>query len=173
MQMLNRYFSPFALTLILSAIYFYEPESAGAPLPFNIKLSLIILAVSTLVNWWLSANTYRFIHWARQMRVLQVWLNFIWSAPLVYLLVPYWGPMWLLLVMSPVTAALYMSWWPTLGMSLISSATMLGIYYLQGMAPEGAALGMACVHALFIVIFSLFVHGLAQTALRLRDANLS
>ena len=38
---------------------------------------------------------------------------------------------------------------------------------------EGPGLGMGVSHAAFIVIFSLFVHGLAQTALRLRDSNLA
>jgi len=164
MQMLNRYFTPFALILILSAIYFSEPE------PADTKMSLAILAVSILVNWWFSANTYRFIHWSRQMRVLQVWINFIWSAPLVYLLVPYWAPMWLLFVMAPVTSALYMNFWQTLGTSLVSAGTMLLVYYFKNLL-EGPALGMACVHASFIVIFSLFVHSLAQAALRLRDAK--
>lgn len=173
MQLLNRYFTPFALILVLCACYFYVPESENEPLPLDIKLSLGILAVSVLVNWWLSAYTYRFIRWARPMKSIQVWMNFVWSAPLVYFLVPYWGPMWLLFVMAPVTAALYMSWWPTLGTALVSSGTMLFIYHIRGMAPEGAALGMACIHAVFIVIFSLFVHALAQTALRLRDSKLS
>ena len=45
MQMLNRYFAPFALILIISAIYFSEPDPAAY------KLSLVILAVSVIVNW--------------------------------------------------------------------------------------------------------------------------
>lgn len=166
MQMLNRYFTPFALILILSALYFSEPE------PRDARLSLGILGASMLVNWWFSANTYRFVHWSRQMRVLQVWMNFLWAAPLVYLLVPYWAPVWLLFVMAPVTAALYFSWWPTLGMGLVSAGSLMLVYYLRNPL-EGAALGMALVHAAFIVVFALFVHSLAQAALRLRDANLA
>jgi hypothetical protein len=166
MQMLNRYFSPFALIMILSAIYFSEPE------PKDTKLSLAILAASIIVNWYLSANTYHFIRWARQMRVLQIWLNFVWAAPLVYLLVPYWAPVWLLFAMAPVTAALYMTWWHTFGTALISAGAMLLVYHLRNpMALEGATLGMALVHAAFIVVFSLFVNSLAQAAIRLRDAK--
>ncbi len=80
--------------------------------------------------------------------------------------------MWLLFVMAPVTAALYFSFWQTLATALAASATMLGIYYYRGVFDGGPAAGMAFVEGVFIVIFSLFVHGLAQTALRLRDANL-
>ena len=166
MHLLNRYFTPFAFVLILSAIYFSEPE------PRDYKLSLAILGASVFVNWWISANTYRFIRWSRQLHVVQVWLNFVWAVPLFYLLQPYWGPMWLLFVMAPVTSALYMGRWQTLGTALVSAGTMLAIYYHRGVFDIGPAGGMACVHAIFIVVFSLFVHGLAQTALRMRDANL-
>lgn len=169
MQMLNRYFTPFALMLILTAVYFSEPD------PRDYKLSLAILCVSTVVNWWLSASAYRFINWARQMKALQVWLNFIWAVPLFYLLQPYWAPVWLLFVMGPATAALYMGRAMTLGVAAVSSATMLAIYYRRGVFEGGLgpAGGQAFVHAGFIIVFSLFVHGLAQAALRLRDATSS
>ena len=167
MQLLNRYFSPFALVLILSAIYYSEPN------PRDLKISLVILALSIFVNWWLGKYTYRFIHWARELRLLQVWINFIWSVPLFFLLQPYWAPMWLLFAMSPVTAALTMGWWHTLGAAAAGAGTMLAIYVFRGLPMEGPAWGMACVHASFIIFFALFVHSLAQAALRLRDANRS
>lgn len=166
MQMLNRYFTPFALILILSAIFFSEPE------PKAYWMSLSILAISTLVNWWLARNSYRFIHWVRQMRTVQVWLNFLWSVPLFYLLQQFWGPMWLLFMMAPVTAALYMGRWQTFGTAMVSALTMLGIYYSRGVFDSPQAGGQALVHASFIVIFALFVRALAQNALRLRDAGL-
>lgn len=164
MQMLNRYFAPFALMLILSAVYFSEPE------PRAYQLSLAVLALSIGVNWWLTKNMYRFYKWAWQMRALQVWLNLIWAVPLFHLLMPYWGPMWLLFVMAPATAAMYWDRLKTLGMAAVSSAVMLALYHAHGV--EGVAMSMALVHAAFIVVFSLFVHGLVETALRLRDAGL-
>lgn len=166
MQMLNRYFTPFALILILSAIYFSQPD------PRDYKISLLILLTSILVNWWLSKNAYRKPWLARHMRKIQVWLNFIWAAPLFYLLQPYWGPMWLLFVMAPVTAALYFRFWQTFAVSIVVSSTMLAMYYHRGVFDGGPAAGMAFVEAAFIVVFSLFVHGLAQTALRLRDSQI-
>jgi len=164
MQMLNRYFAPFALLLILSAVYFSEPE------PRAYKLSLAVLTASIIVNWWLTKNMYRFYRWAWQTRALQVWLNLIWAIPLFHFLMPFWGPMWLLFVMAPATAAMYWDRWKTLGMALASAGTMLAMYRWHGV--EGVALSMALVHAAFIVVFSLFVHGLVETALRLRDAGL-
>jgi hypothetical protein len=175
MQMLNRYFVPFALILILSAIWF----NVENPLDWRhwdapYKLSLAILAVSMVVNWWFAKNTYRYIHLAKQMKILQVWLYYIWAVPLFWLLQPFWGPVWLLFVMAPITAALFTNRRHTVIKALVSASTMLGIYYKRGVFEGGLgpAGGMACVHACFIVIFALFVYGLEQTALRLRDARL-
>ncbi len=166
MQMLNRYFSPFALFLILSAVYFSDPD------PSAYRASLIILALAFAVNWWLTANTYRFIRWVRRMRQIQIWLNFAWAVPLFYLLQPYWAPMWLLFVMAPVTAALYAGFWETLLTSLAADATMLAIYYSRGVFAMGSAeAGMAATQALFIVVVALFINGLATASLRLRDAS--
>ncbi|MFA6004813.1 MAG: hypothetical protein WC881_12195 [Elusimicrobiota bacterium] len=175
MQMLNRYFAPFALLLILSAIYFSTPDPENVRLTWQTyKAAFAILALSVLVNMWISKNTYHYIHWARQLKVLQVWLNYFWAIPLVYLLLPFWGPMWLLFVMAPATAALYWRRWQTLATALVSSTTLLVIYHQRGAFEAGFAegmAGMAYVHALFIVVISLFIHGLAETALRLRDAR--
>lgn len=175
MQMLNRYFAPFALLLILSAICFtVENPMDVAHWDSSYKLAFGILALSAAVNWWFSANTYHFIHWARALRQLQIWLNFVWAVPLFWLLQPYWAPVWLLFVMAPSTAALYSSRRETLLTAAVSSASMLAIYYKRGVFDGGLgpAGGMAIVHAVFILVLSMFIHGLAQTALRLRDASL-
>jgi hypothetical protein len=175
MQMLNRYFVPFALILILSAIWF----NVENPLDWrhwdtSYKQALVILAVSMLVNWYLSSHTYRYIHWAKQMKILQVWLYYLWAVPLFWLLQPFWGPMWLLFVMAPVTAALFTDRWQTLASAVVSAGTMLLVYYKRGLFQDGIGPqeGMVCVHAAFIIVFALFVYGLEQTALRLRDAAL-
>jgi hypothetical protein len=175
MQMLNRYFAPFALLLILSAIFFSaENPTDVAHWDRSYKLALGILAVSTVVNWWFSANTYRFIHWARQLRQAQIWLTFLWTVPLFWLLQPFWAPMWLLFVMAPATAALYTEKIETAVTAFVSAGSMLFIYYKRGAFDGGLgpAGGMALCHAAFIVVFSMFVQGLADTALKLRDAML-
>lgn len=167
MNLLNVYFTPFATALVLVALYFSEPE------PMVKRLSFGVLLLSLIVNHWFTRNIYRFVGWSSRLKTFQVWLNFLWSVPLFYLLGAYWGPMWLLFTMSPVTSALYQGRWQTLGTACVSSATMLGLYYLRS-ASLGLPLGevvwaMAFVHAAFIVVLSLFVHALAETALRLRD----
>jgi len=169
MQMLNRYFAPFALLLILSAIYFSEPD------PRDYKLSLGILAASILVNWALTKYAYRWFQWVQYMKALQVWANFIWSIPLFWLLQPYWAPMWLLFALAPATAALNTSRVHAFLCAAASAGTMLAIYHQRGVFDGGIgpAGGMAFVHAGFIIVLTMFVHALAQAALRLRDPQLS
>lgn len=164
MQMLSRYFTPFALLLILSAVHFSEPE------PGVTKIAIAILAADVFLNWWIGKNQYRWVGWAGRFRQMQVWLNFVWAMPLFYLLYPYWAPMWLLFVLAPTAAALTTSKLETVLCALCAAGAMIGIIWSR-QPLEGPYLGMALSHGAFIVIFSLFVHSLAQTALRLRDSN--
>jgi len=167
MNLLNLYFTPFATALVLVAIYFSEPDKVTKYWSFG------ILAVSLGVNHWFSKNTYRFFGWATQLKIVQVWLTFVWSAALAYLLMPYWAPMWLLLTLPPVTAAMYQDKWKTLATGIVCGATLLGLYYLRqrsvGMYLGDSRWAMAAVHAAFIPVLGVFVHALAQTALKMRD----
>jgi len=164
MQMLSRYFTPFALVLILLAVHFGEPESSTT------KIAVAILLADVFANWWIGKNQYRWVRWAGRFRQIQVWLNLVSAIPLFYLLYPYWGLMWLLFVLAPTAAALTTSRLETVLCALAAAGSMIGIiWYRQPL--EGPFLGMVFSHAAFIIIFSLFVHSLAQTALRLRDSN--
>ena len=119
MQMLSRYFTPFALFLIFSAVYFGEPE------PQATRISMAILLCDVLLNWWIGRNQYRWVGWAARLRQVQVWINFIWAVPLFYLLYPFWGPMWLLFVLAPTAAALTTSRTETVVCSLAAAGAMI------------------------------------------------
>jgi len=165
MNLLNLYFTPFATLLVTIAIYFSEPDRATKYAAFA------ILGVSLIVNHWFSKNTYRFVGWASRLKQIQIWLTYIWSMLLFYLLFPYWAPMWLLLTMPAVTAAMYQNQLQTLITGLISGGTVLGVYYLRWRGNDIPAQlwAQAVVHAGFIPVLALFVHALAQTALKMRD----
>ncbi len=164
MQILNLYFSPFAAILIIFAIYFSDIEK---PAMF---ISAGILAAVTLLNYWIAKQAYRFLQWTNTIRIVILWLNLAASIMLFYMLGSYWAPMWLLFLTAPATAAMFMSRLRTLAVAFAAAASMLGIYLLKGV--EGAVFwGQASVHAIFVIIFSLFVHALAQMALRIRDST--
>lgn len=165
MQLLNRYFFPYAAFLILTAIYCVEPDRRTT------ALSVGVLLVSAAVNHWFVRYSYRIVRWTRFLRAAQVWLNYVWSVPLVYLLGGWWAPMWLLLAMAPATAAMFQSRRQTLLTAMLSALTLLALYWYRGV--EGpVAWGQALVHASFIIVFSMLIHSLNQLALRLRDSRI-
>ena len=167
MNLLNLYFTPFAAAMVVAAVYFSEPDATTKYLSFG------LLLFSLVINHWFSKNTYRFVGWAGRLKVLQVWLTFLWSGVLAYLLMPYWAPMWLLLTMPPVTAAMYQGRVQTLGTAAVCSASVLGLYWVYernvGMPLGEVMWAQGALQALFIPVLAAFVHELAQTALRMRD----
>jgi len=184
MHILNYYFTPFAVILILFAIFFSQPEKEVTYLSFG------ILAAAFALNYWLNKNVYRFIRWSRHIRAATVWLNLAVSAALFYLLSPYWSPMWLLFLTAPAASAMYMKKWQVFGVALASSLLMLAFYLYRGAAsllaadPElpglGAALSqvlgntqhlaMAATQAVFIIFFSMFTAAMTEMTLKVRDS---
>jgi hypothetical protein len=185
MHILNYYFTPFAVLLILFAIFFSEPDRAVTYASFG------ILAAAFAVNYWLANNIYRFLRWSRHIRALNVWINLAVSAALFYLLASYWAPMWLLFLAAPAASAMYMKKWQVFGIALTSVALMLGIYLYKGVAfalsmadpgtltaAQAAAQvladtqhwGMAATQAVFIIFFSMFTAAMAEMIVKVRDS---
>jgi hypothetical protein len=170
MHILNFYFTPFAVILILFAIFFSEPE------PGVTRMSFAILGAAFAANWWLNRNTYRFLRWSRHIRALTVWLNLAVSATLFYLLSAYWAPMWLLFLTAPAASAMYMKKWQVLLVSLVSAGLMVGLYYARSLAyGDGGGMGtqlwgMAGTQAVFIVFFSMFTAAMAEMIIKVRDS---
>lgn len=160
MHLLNYYFTPFAVILIMFAVYFSEPERAVA------WGSFAILAVSFTLNYWFSKNTYRFMQWSRNIRSIMAWLNLATSAVLFYLLGSYWAPMWLLFLIAPAAGAMFMSRAQVLALAASSSGAMLGVYYIRSVmfeTPLSPQLwAMASTHAIFVIFFTMFVAAMAE-----------
>ncbi|MCM2266398.1 MAG: hypothetical protein NDI60_01340 [Elusimicrobiales bacterium] len=170
MHILNYYFTPFAVVLILFAIYFSEPERQVT------YASFAILGAAFIANYWLGKNTYRFLRWSRHIRSLTVWINMAVSAALFYLLSPYWAPMWLLFLAAPAASAMFMKKWQVFLMALASAALMIGLYYARTLAyGEGGGMGaqlwgMAATQAVFIMFFSMFTAAMAEMIVKVRDS---
>ncbi|OGR68659.1 MAG: hypothetical protein A2081_03715 [Elusimicrobia bacterium GWC2_61_19] len=168
MHILNYYFTPFAVILILFAIFFSEPE------PFVTYASFSILAAAFAANYWLGKNVYRFMRWSR---AVTVWINLGVSAVLFYLLSPYWAPMWLLFLTAPSASAMYMKKWQVFLTALAASGLMLALYYIRAVAyGEGGGMGaqlwgMAATQAVFIIFFSMFTSAMAEMIVKVRDSQ--
>jgi len=171
MHILNYYFTPFAVILILFALLFSEPERSVT------YASFAILASAFAANYWLGSNVYRFMRWSRHIRAVTVWINLAVSAALFYLLSAYWAPMWLLFLTAPAASAMYMKKWQVFLTALAASAIMVGLYFARSVAygdggGMGAQLwGMAASQAVFIIFFSMFTSAMAEMIVKVRDSQ--
>jgi hypothetical protein len=184
MHILNYYFTPFAVILILFAIFFSQPEKEVTYISFG------LLAAAFVLNIWLNSNIYRFMRWSRHIRAVTVWLNLAVSAALFYLLAAYWSSMWLLFLTAPAASAMFMKKWQVFGVALTSALLMISLYLYKGAAsmlamdPEltgmSAALAqvlgntqqlaIAATQAIFIIFFSMFAAAMTEMTLKVRDS---
>ena len=112
----------------------------------------------------------RRMDWAVPIGSTRIVTNFVTNVALVYMLGTFWGPMWLLFVLTPVATALYASWMRTFVTAAISSAALLGIYWSRGLeGPVGW--GQASLHAAFIVFISLFVNSIARLVMQMKSCR--
>lgn len=162
MHLLNRFFGPFAAVLVATAVLYSNPD------PAYIWASVAIIAVALATNAWVARNVYRYIRWTLVLRHAQIWANYVWAIALFILLGRWWGPTWLLLLVAPVSAAVHGGRNETFLAAGASCGSLLAVYWFWGV--EGHyAWGQAFVHALFLAIFPLFIHALAQASLRVRS----
>ncbi len=163
-RIVDRFFTPFALSLVISSLYlgFAEPRAKW------ISVGLVVfLGIFNEISAYIAK---KHMEWAVTVGNTRIVTNFIANVALVYLLGTFWGPMWLLFVLTPVATALYASWTRTFVTAAISSAALLGIYYSRGL--EGTVgWGQASLHAAFIVFISLFVNSIARLVMQMKGAG--
>ncbi len=165
-RIVDRFFTPFALSLVISSLFlgFAEPRAKW------ISIGLVaFLSVFNEISAYLAKKN---MEWAVTVGNTRLITNFVANVVLVYLLGTFWGPMWLLFVLTPVATALYASWGRTLVTASISAAALLGIYYSRGL--EGSVgWGQASLHAAFIIFISLFVNSIARLVMQMKGAGVS
>jgi len=163
-RIVDRFFTPFALALVASSLYlgFAEPKIKA----FSIGLVIFLGIFNELTAW----MAKRRMEWAVPIGSTRIVTNFVANVALVYMLGTFWGPMWLLFVLTPVATALYASWLRTFVTAAISSAALLGIYWSRGLeGPVGW--GQASLHAAFIVFISLFVNSIARLVMQMKSTG--
>lgn len=164
LRLVDRFFTPFAATMVLAAMGL---GYADKTLEY---LALGLVSVLVVFN---EASAYlakKRADWTRAISYTRLATNFLANVVLMYMLGTFWGPMWLLFVLTPVATALHAEWKKTLITSVISAGALLGIYGSRGL--EGAVgWGQASLHAAFIVFISLFVNSIARMVMQIKNAG--
>lgn len=162
-RLVDRFFTPFASILVLAGVWIGFAEPAAKHISVALLLFLFIFnEVSVML-------ARKHTEWSKAIGNTRIVTNFVSNVALVYMLGTFWGPMWLLFVLTPVATALYADWTRTAVTALISAGALLSIYYSRGL--EGAVgWGQASLHAAFIVFISLFVNSIARLVMQMRAA---
>ncbi|MEW5951194.1 MAG: hypothetical protein GX447_01715 [Elusimicrobia bacterium] len=169
MHVFNYFFTPFALISVFFAIYFSSPE------PAETKITLGIIFFLFAVNFYISKKIYSFFRYMQKIRIALVVFNTLGISAIFYFLSAYWAPIWLLFVIPPAAASLFLRKIGTFLISFFSALCMLGIYILRSKILETEfsvqLWAMASCHALFIIIFSMFINFMSETMTRMRDSS--
>lgn len=163
-RLVDRFFTPFAATMVLAAMFLGYAE----PREEHIALALVTLLVA--FNEGSVYLARRHPEWTLRIGYSRLGTNFLANVVLVYLLGTFWGPMWLLFVLTPIATALYADWKKTIITSVISAAALLLIYASRGLSGT-VGWGQASLHAAFIVFISLFVNSIARLVMQIKSAG--
>lgn len=154
-KLINKYFTPFALFLILSAAFVSPADRT------TVLIAIALFLISIFFNLFtvrLIDAKHRNIKFIGNVRVIS---NFVIDIVIVWLLIGMWGPLWLLFVLTPVAGAIYYDRKKSFFIAIISASTLLTIYFFRGL--EGwVGWGQAVTHAGFIVLITMFVSSLCR-----------
>jgi PAS domain S-box-containing protein len=163
-KLVDRFFTPFAATMVVASMWLGYAEK---------NIQYMALAIVTALVAFNEGSVYlarKHTEWTAAISYTRLATNFFTNIVLVYLLGTFWGPMWLLFVLTPVATALHADWKKTVVTSVLSAGALLGIYWSRGLeGPVGW--GQASLHAAFIVFISLFVNSIARMVMQIKSAG--
>lgn len=158
----NFFFMPFMAAMVFSALVWGLSEN------WEKGLSVSVMAGLIAFNIVVARRTKMAGERAPRIASFHAPVNFLVSGLLFYLLGTLWGPMWLLFALTPLATGIYASWRTTFVVAVISAVFLLGIYEQRGLS-GGVGWAQAFVHALFIVMISMFVNALAALVGKVRN----
>ncbi len=152
-NLVGKYFTPLAVLIVANGVILTRPPS-----PIN-EICLGLLVFSIFLNLvskdWIDRAEGG---WQLNIRIV---VNLGVNISLVYLLGPYWKPIWLLLLLTPIATAIYGSQNKTIVYSLFSTAVLVFFATRQsGITPIQWA--EQVTYGLFIILLSVAIYQLSQ-----------
>lgn len=156
MRLVGRYATPLAIFLVGAGVLFAQPTGMVR------AWSLGLLVFGILFNLGFSTFMSSKVRGFRRMLQVRILVNLAGNGALVYLLAPFWPPIWLLLALTPFATAIYSTAARTLVASTVSGVMLVVIRAAQpGGAGSPLEWGVVGVQVLFIFLMSLMIHELA------------
>jgi hypothetical protein len=148
-----RYTTPLAIILVCLGIFLSQPISPVREISIGILLFSIAFNFGSLAFIKTRPVT---APWMIQVRLVT---NFSTNVLQVHFLGGYFGPVWILLALTPLASAIYGTRTKTLVASLWASAALLGLQSTRIGSP--LEWGQQIAHVAFIVLVSLLANELA------------
>jgi hypothetical protein len=152
---INDYFNPFAIILIFSAAYLSAPGIKRVALSIGL---VIFSALLNIITEYFALKTPKI---SRALINIRLIANFFINFMLVYMLINFWGPMWLLFVLTPVATAVYETRLKTVIATSLSCLALIIIYLHNGLYGVGFW-GQGLNHVLFLGMLPFFIKSLAE-----------
>ena len=152
---INNYFIPFSIVLVLSAGYFSSPGKK------RVAFSILLIIFSTLLSGITEYFALRMLKISRALINIRLITNFFINIALVYMLIDFWGPMWLLFLLTPVATAVYESRQKMVIATSLSCLALIAIYFHNGLYGVNFwAQGLN--HVFFVALLPFFIKTLAE-----------
>ncbi len=155
--LVNRYATPFAIGLVTMAIVL----SSAMGTVRDVSIGLLLFSI--LFNIVAVGLIRRLAETKPWMKKARMWTNLAVNIALVYLLGPFWPPMWLLLALTPLATAIYGGPTQTLLASSGIAALIVAIHLLRG-GGSPHEWGQVLSYAAFIVLMSMLINELTQAS---------
>jgi hypothetical protein len=147
--------TPYAVALVLMGLIFGHVDRMEA------HMSIGILSASIAVNLGAIVALERAPSRASMVRDLRVGLNVICNLWLVYILIPYWTEIWMLLLLMIIALAVYGSKETTAVYCGAFSGLLIFIAYLRGLL-QGPRLGETLIQAITLSVIGMFINRLVD-----------
>ncbi len=155
MQLFTVYLTPFAIMLVTMGIFFGKIETF---LSIIISVLLLVTTIFNLGTLYYVKKEPKKIYLVQRIRL---GINYTFNIAFVYLMTPFWTPIWLVFLLSMVPLSLIESRQNTLMHTSIMSLVLLTVYYMHGML-QGVHLGEFIVYVVFLNMISVFVNQLIE-----------
>jgi hypothetical protein len=145
--------TPLAIALVLSGVFFGDLDS------MNGWFAVIIVTLSAVMNVTSVILMKQNPELVLRIRNLRVGLNYLANFFLLYLLLPVWPDVWLLILLMAIATAIYHSLESTYIHCVVYSCALIGIAMLTGQL-EGIKTWQTFIHCVTICVFGPFINRL-------------
>lgn len=154
-RLVNLFTLPLAFLLVVMGFAMSQPTGA-------VRVETLVLLVFSVVFNLVTVRMISHGQGGRGLRLSRIYINLAVNIGLVYLLGRHWMPIWMILALTPVSAAIYGSRRHTSVACIQASAALLGVRLLYG-NQSVMEWGHTFSHVLFVVAISFMINESMRT----------